>query len=132
MPELSRRALLGTGLVATGATVFGVGFAVDSALAAPAVPRRSMFTPLVGSTVLLRSAAATYRATLTPVHDLHPTHAKGSDLQFGLLFTVADPRIVEGIYRLDHPRLSPIELFLEPVGPPSRDVVLQAIINRLA
>lgn len=132
MPALSRRAFLGATGVAAGAVVFGVGVAADSAFASPAIPHRSLFMPLVGSTLSLRSSTATYRARLTHVHDLLPTHVKGSDSQFGLMFAVADPRIVEGIFRLDHPRLPAVELFLAPVGPPSRDVVLQAVVNRLA
>lgn len=117
---LSRRQTLVAGAGAgTGAALGAVLGVAGTAGAAVDPLRRAAFTPLVGATLTLTGPRGRHEVTLTA--------APGTDDVFSLRFTTGDD-VPEGIYRVTHPELEPVELFLAPVGPTPRRV--EAVINR--
>lgn len=131
MSDVSRRSVLGAGvLVAAGAGI-GVMSPIAAAAAAPALARRSMFVQVNGLSLRLAKGGTTYRATLVGIFDLQPKQPGADEDQFRLALESTDHRLVEGIYRVSHTKLAPVDLFLSPAGLPQSKVTLQAVVNRL-
>ncbi|UWP87207.1 hypothetical protein Dfulv_24380 [Dactylosporangium fulvum] len=117
---LSRRQALIAGVTAAGLTGAAPPLAASAAPGRPLT--RDRFAPLVGTAFELepaRRSGARHTATLIA--------APGADHTFALRFAAARP-VPQGIYRLHHPALDTVELFLAPAGPiPGR---LEAVVNR--
>jgi len=111
---LSRRETLlaGAGAVAAG-TVAGTK-------APAAALTRDLFTPLVETTFELEPSSGNR-------HAVKLVGVPGSELAFALQFSAVEP-VQEGIYRVHHPQLPAVELFLAPIDPtPGR---IEAVVNR--
>lgn len=78
------------------------------------------FSPLVGSTFVLRAADGEIAAELIEARAM-PGHQvpEGVRSPFSLLWSgPAEPRLQQGIHAVGHPRLAEaLEIFLVPVGP---------------
>jgi hypothetical protein len=140
---LTRSGLIKAG--ALGALVVGAGGA-GSALAGsagmgaaasgirkptggPAYLSHATYAPLVGTQFRLhRTGARSLRVRLIEARQ-SPTAVNS----FSLLFR-AHPRagVDGGLYRLEHPALRNVELFISPVGRGAKGLELEAVINRIA
>jgi hypothetical protein len=130
--EPSRRHVLGSAAAIAAGLAIGA-FPDSPALAATvAVPRRSMFTPLVGTTLKATRSGTTWKVTLSAVHDLVPFESGAEDRQFRLVLTGGSTRMSEGIYRLTSAKLAPVDLLLTRTLVSSTSVTLHAVVNRLA
>ena len=130
MTDITRRSLLGTGAVVAAGTALGLTAPAATAATTTAIAKRSMFSPLVGTTLRLARGGTTYKATLSAVYDLLPKQAGADEDQFRLALTSSDARVTEGIYQVSSPKLTAVNLFLSPVGPVQSKLSLQAIVYR--
>jgi hypothetical protein len=93
-----------------------------------------IFEPLVGSLFVLPGIATPpVLLTLTLVEvEADARHARNAATgSFSLLFT--GPRewtLPQRIYRLEHPTLGVLEVFLVPIGQDNRGFLYQAVFNR--
>jgi hypothetical protein len=131
-PAFTRRALLRVGVVAGAGAVV----AVDAPGAAAATRRArkvlglAEFKAQVGSTFTVRDAAGQGRALrLTEARGTPMvTDVRGSGEVFSLVFREKrGRRMPSGTYRLRHPVLGELELFLQPFG---RGQDYEAVVNR--
>jgi hypothetical protein len=117
---LSRRQTLVTGVGTGAGAALGAVLGVTApAGAAPAPLRRAAFAPLVGAVLTLSGPGGRHEVTLTA--------ARGTEDVFSLRFAT-DGTVPEGIYRVGHPDLAPVDLFLTPTGPTRGRV--EAVVNR--
>lgn len=116
---VSRRQTLAAGAAAGAGATLGTVLGVPGPAGAAVNPlRRAAFTPLVGAALTLAGPRGKHTVTLVG--------APGRDDAFSLRFATAGP-VPEGIYRVEHPDLAPVDLFLSPVGPtPDR---VDAVVN---
>ncbi|HEX8003638.1 MAG TPA: hypothetical protein VF519_13180 [Mycobacteriales bacterium] len=131
MHDTSRRTLLRAAVFgAVTVAVPGVAAGRASALSVASSPtrlRRRVFVPHVGTSFLLTSGRATYRAILTEVSD--STRAAGHDRRFGLTFRIAGAaRPADGTYAVTHPHLRAFDLYVGAVGKPERGLY-EAVVN---
>ena len=117
---VSRRQTLATGAGLGAGVALGAVLGVAGPAGAAVNPlRRAAFAPLVGAALTLSGSGGRYEVTLAA--------APGSDDVFSLRFATTE-RVPEGIYRVGHPDLAPVDLFLTPTGPaPDR---VEAVIDR--
>lgn len=118
MAKPTRRSVLRAGVVVAATSVpLGIAGQALSVVAGGMASglRRSTFQPHLRSTFALDGEEGSYRAVLTQVGDL-VTSPRGHDKKFRLLFRVQGARPAEGIYRISNGKVSPIALFVAPVG----------------
>jgi hypothetical protein len=128
MAKPSRRSVLRSGVVLVAASApLGVAQHAMSVVAGGVASglRRSTFKPHVGTTFSLSDGGATYAAVLRRVADVK-TAARGHDKKFRLVFEVkgAAP---QGTYRLKHPRIAAMDLFVAPTG--GKAGVYEAVVD---
>lgn len=133
---LTRGGLFKLGAVAAlaaGVVPAGRALGADSGLkplrGGPTYLRHETFVPHVGSTFRVA------RPGLQPlrVRLLESKLLQGPGMSFSLLFHGKPrARILQGIYRVEHPSLGGFDLFLVPVGRGVRGQDLEAVINRTA
>jgi hypothetical protein len=117
---LSRRQTFVAGAGAGAGAALGAVLGVAGPAGAAVDPlRRAAFTPLVGAALTLSGSAGDHEVTLTA--------APGTDEAFSLRFTTTGA-VPEGLYRVGHPDLAPVDLVLTPVGPGPHRV--EAVVNR--
>lgn len=117
---LSRRQTLVAGAGVGAGAALGAVLGVPGPAGAAVNPlRRAVFTPLVGAALMLSGPGGSHEVTLTA--------APGTDDAFSLRFATTGA-VPEGIYRLGHPDLAPVDLFLTPVGPTPHRV--EAVVDR--
>ena len=135
--HISRRSFLAGTLSVAAAASAPVVLAERAAAATaafkekPALLRRSAFTPLLGSTFRMSDTHSTIPVVLAEIGDVPVVTAPGDENRFSLLFTApAGPKRPQGTYRMQHPRLGEVSLFVVPVGRGATSPQYQAIINR--
>ncbi|WP_433046415.1 DUF6916 family protein [Dactylosporangium sp. CS-033363] len=105
--------------------VAGVGAVAGIALVARAsLPplSRARFAPLTGQALELEAVDGSGGRHAVTLEDV-----PGTERSFALRFAAA-AEVPEGTYRLRHPDLAPVDLFVAPIGPtPGR---LEAVVNR--
>ncbi len=113
------------GAAGVGAAASGLGKPTGG----PAYLHRETYVPFVGTDFAVhRPGAATLRVKLVEARQLPDVGDS-----FSLLFRgQARAGIVGGTYRLEHPSLGNIDLFVSPVGRGVRGLELEAVINRIA
>jgi len=99
-----------------------------------------MTAPLPGREAFATQVGSQFRAELPgPRHfelelvqlDENPAPA-GQEL-YSLLFDAPpDAPVEQGIFRLEHPQLGALDLFLVPVSADARSVRYEAVVNRLS
>lgn len=88
-----------------------------------------MFAPHAGSKFLMnRGNSETLELELENIKDLG---SSARHIQFSMVFLgPQNAPIEQKIYRLDHPVLGALDLFLVPIGRDQKGVQYEAIINR--
>ena len=90
--------------------------------------RREDFLPLVGSSVVV--AASGHEATVEILEASALASPSPRNEPFRLIFRSSPNwRAAQGIYRMQHPRLGPLDLFVVPVGPDGTGLCYEAIFN---
>jgi len=129
MAKASRRSILRAGVVLAASSVpLGLGRQALSFVAGPGTGslRRSAFTPHVGTRVTFVGRGTRSAAKLTHVGDA-PYGKTGHDLSFRLVFKTRGAGPGEGTYRLAHPALGGIDLYVSPIG--AKAGVYEAIVD---
>ena len=88
------------------------------------------FTDLVGQTFRLRQQGGSVTRTrlIEATASAHPGAPRGRAQQFSLVFDVpAGLERVQGDYRINHPRVGNLDVFMVPVDLPSKHNRLQAL-----
>lgn len=130
MAQPSRRSVL-RGFVLLGATAAPLGaaehaFSMVTGGYASGL-RRTTFTPHLRSRFAFASDDGVYAAVLREVSDIR-TSPRGHDRKFTLLFQVSgDPGA--GTYRVKHPRIEDLDLFVSPVG--GKPGLYEAVVDAL-
>jgi len=88
-----------------------------------------MFAPHAGSKFAMQGGnSGTAEVELESVKDLG---SSARHIQFSLIFLGPEEApVAQGIYRLDHPALGALDLFLVPIGKDQSGVRYEAIVNR--
>ncbi len=133
MPELTRRsALVLGGALGLAALAIPAGAASATLLGGqqpPAIPLRSVFGKVRGSTVMATGGTRSHRLTLVDILDLGPGPVDPQRC-FNLIFqTQGSTPLAEGVYRLSSSRLPATSLLLSPIGRRGGGQ-LQAVVNR--
>lgn len=105
----------------------GLPWVVDRRLEALRLASAATFSPLIGSTFVLKTASGGCAFTLTEVTPVqsYPTHDS-----FSLLFQApAGASPASATYAIDHATLGTLYLFLSPIGPSGQ--VYEACFTRL-
>jgi hypothetical protein len=89
------------------------------------------FTPHVGTSFrLVLGEAGAQQLTLSAVEALSAASAAERRTPFSLTFhTAKRGALPQAIYRLEHPSLSALELFLVPLGPDEKGMRYEAIFT---
>lgn len=99
-------------------------------MAEPDLPTLASFQPLVGSRFTLRlDDASGLAAQLVEAHGSH-AGGPGGRPAFSLTFEApAEPALAQRIYRIEHPQLAPLDLFLVPVARVAGGLHYQAVFG---
>jgi hypothetical protein len=131
--ELTRRQVLGGGAAVAGAAAAGTWAATASSVwdAQPSIPRRALFTPIVGTTLVAHQHRASFEMLVQAVTDLDIADAGAEDRQFMLILETGALAMEDGIYRLVSPELPAVDLFMSRAKSNGSTVTMLAVINRL-
>ena len=91
--------------------------------------RREDFEPLVGQKLKARVGDASVELELaeaTPLKSPSPRETAPFRL---ILRSRENWRGPQGIYRIEHPSLGPIEMFVVPIGPDGQGLCYEALFN---
>lgn len=128
MPDVSRRAVLGAGVVSVGLGIAGAaGVDAPAADAAPVGPPcRSHYSKSLGQTFTATHGKHAYRLKLAHIRDLVGTSAAERDRCFNLVFS-APEALPDGIYTIARRGVVTHSLFLSRIG---GRATMQALVNR--
>lgn len=133
---LTRRGLLAAG--GAGAVTLAAGGLLGALPGSPATlrsvqPVRSLFTPHVGTDVLLRAEGGRrVRTRLVAVEDLRHS-ARRDENAFGLLLHGDGPDTLEQtLVRMEHPSFRTVPLLVSPSGTGSRGQDYFVVVNRIS
>jgi hypothetical protein len=139
MPQVSRRALLGTGAALVGGVIVGAAAAPAGAavlpkslltkrvaLTKPGALSRSNYQRSVGDAFTAVRNGIPHRIVLSRIVNVDGATSKQADSCFNLVFTAA-ARLPEGIYAISRPGVPAHSLFLGHLG---TDTAMQALVNR--
>lgn len=113
MSELRRRSVIaGTAAAAATGTAAVTASPAHAAKASTDLLSRSRFSPLVGSTFTMTSAAGTSSVVLSAVGDLTPGGSPGSDRQFAASFTGSGGPRPDGLYTFSRKGFTATTLFV--------------------
>lgn len=86
------------------------------------------FAPLVDRTFTCETADSRVELQLGSATELGPPRASQPRAPFSLVFW-GPPALPQGTYRVHHPTLGPLDIFMVPIGPDTRGPRYEAIFN---
>jgi hypothetical protein len=86
------------------------------------------FAPFLDRTFACEAAGSTVALHLGSATELGPPRAGQLRAPFSLVFR-GPPSLPQGIYRIEHPALGPLDIFMVPIGPDARGPRYEAIFN---
>jgi hypothetical protein len=86
------------------------------------------FAPLVDRTFACQVAGSTVELQLGSATELGPLRAGQPRAAFSLVFW-GPPALPQGMYRVHHPTLGALDIFMVPIGPDARGPRYEAIFN---
>jgi hypothetical protein len=90
---------------------------------------REDFEPLVGGTMQLVCGEVLVSVEVVEARALASPSPRATPPFALLLRAPMDFRGGQGMYRLEHPKHGPIDLFLVPVGPDAKGMCFEAVFN---
>ena len=89
---------------------------------------REDFEPLIGRSLTLEAANGSTQAEVAETRSIANPSPRAAP--FALVLRIRAPWGGQGLYRLAHPTLGPIDLFLVPVGPDGKGgTCYEAVFN---